>query len=65
MSIVIFIVNYCLADVHFVKSFEIGHYVYFFFRERTLECASCGKLEISRVARICKVQKNNTTNNLN
>ena len=38
-----------------MKSFEIGNYVYFFFRERTLECSSCGKLKISRVARICKV----------
>ena len=44
-----------LSDVQFVKSFNIGHYIYFFFRERTLECSSCGKLKISRVARICKV----------
>ncbi|XP_027036875.1 semaphorin-5A-like [Pocillopora damicornis] len=29
-------------DVHFVKSFIIGNYVYVFFREGTLECASCG-----------------------
>ncbi|XP_078378520.1 semaphorin-5A-like [Oculina patagonica] len=42
------------TDVHFVKSFIIGHYVYFFFRERTWECSSCGKQKISRVARICK-----------
>ncbi|PFX24559.1 Semaphorin-5B [Stylophora pistillata] len=42
------------SDVHFVKSFSIGNYVYFFFRERTLECTSCGKYKVSRVARICK-----------
>ncbi|XP_067023378.1 semaphorin-5A-like isoform X6 [Acropora muricata] len=41
-------------DVHFVKSFEIGPYVYFFFRERSLECSSCGKVKTSRVARVCK-----------
>lgn len=42
-------------DVDFVKSFEIGPYVYFFFRERSLECYSCGKVKSSRVARVCKV----------
>ena len=47
---------FLFTDVNFVKSFDIGHYVYFFFRERSLECASCGKLKISRVARICKVK---------
>lgn len=41
-------------DVDFVKSFEIAPYVYFFFRERTLEYDNCGKFKISRVARICK-----------
>ncbi|XP_015764633.1 PREDICTED: semaphorin-5A-like isoform X2 [Acropora digitifera] len=40
-------------DVHFVKSFEIGPYVYFFFRERSLECDGCGKVKTSRVARVC------------
>ncbi|XP_058964433.2 semaphorin-5A isoform X3 [Pocillopora verrucosa] len=42
------------SDVHFVKSFIIGKYVYIFFRERTMECMSCGKYKVSRVARICK-----------
>ncbi|XP_067023381.1 semaphorin-5A-like isoform X2 [Acropora muricata] len=40
-------------DVDFVKSFEIGPYVYFFFRERSLECYGCGKVKTSRVARVC------------
>ncbi|XP_015766704.1 PREDICTED: semaphorin-5A-like isoform X3 [Acropora digitifera] len=40
-------------DVHFVKSFEIGTYVYFFFHERSLECHNCGKVKTSRVARVC------------
>ena len=44
------------TDVHFIKSFDIGLYVYFFFRERSYECASCGRQVFSRVARICKVQ---------
>lgn len=42
------------SDVHFIKSFDIGLYVYFFFRERSYECASCGRQVSSRVARICK-----------
>ncbi|KAK2548311.1 Semaphorin-5A [Acropora cervicornis] len=33
-------------DVHFVKSFEIGTYVYFFFHERSLECHNCGKGDV-------------------
>ena len=41
----------------FVKSFEIGPYIYFFFRERSLECSSCGKVKTSRVARVCKVKE--------
>ena len=45
------------TDVHFIKSFEIGLYIYFFFRERSYECASCGRQVFSRVARICKVQR--------
>jgi len=44
-------------DVDFVRSFEIGPYVYFFFRERSLECSSCGKVKTSRVARVCKVKE--------
>ena len=44
------------TDVHFIKSFDIGLYVYFFFRERSYECVSCGRQVFSRVARICKVQ---------
>ncbi|XP_044178749.1 semaphorin-5B-like isoform X2 [Acropora millepora] len=43
-----------ITDVDFVKSFEIGPYVYFFFRERSLECESCGKVKTSRVARVCQ-----------
>ncbi|KAK2561194.1 Semaphorin-5B [Acropora cervicornis] len=46
--------TYNAPNVHFVKSFEIGPYVYFFFRERSLECSSCGKVKTSRVARVCK-----------
>ena len=49
-----------VPDVHFVKSFNIGPYVYFFFRERSLEDTSNGKVKISRVARICQVRKNTT-----
>ena len=38
----------------FVGSFEIGDYVYFFFREVAVEYMNCGKSVYSRVARVCK-----------
>ncbi len=44
-----------VADPAFVASFEIGQYVYFFFRETAVEYANCGAAVYSRVARICKV----------
>jgi semaphorin 6 len=43
-----------LNDPHFVGSFDIGEYVYFFFREHALEHAYCGRVVYSRVARVCK-----------
>ncbi|OQR73314.1 semaphorin-2A-like [Tropilaelaps mercedesae] len=39
---------------NFVGSFDIGEYVYFFFRESAVEYINCGKSVYSRVARICK-----------
>ena len=38
-----------------MKSFVIGPYIYFFFRETAVENINCGKVRFSRVARICKV----------
>lgn len=35
-------------------SFEIGEFVYFFFREHAVEYINCGKAVYSRVARVCK-----------
>lgn len=35
-------------------SFDIGEYVYFFFRETAVEYINCGKAVYSRVARVCK-----------
>jgi len=43
------------SDPEFVSSFDIGDFVYFFFREHSLEHASCGRVVYSRVARLCKV----------
>ena len=57
LSNIIFVTLF-LTDVDFVKSVEIGPYVYFFFRERSLECDSCGKVKTSRVARGCTVKQN-------
>jgi len=37
-----------------VGSFDIGEYVYFFFREPAVEYMNCGKNVYSRVARVCK-----------
>ena len=44
-----------LSEPQFVASFEVGNYVYFFFREVALEYTNCGKRIYSRVARVCKV----------
>ena len=38
----------------FVGSYEIGDYVYFFFRETAVEYMNCGKTIYSRIARVCK-----------
>ena len=43
------------ADPHFVGSFDVGDYVYFFFRELAVENLNCERIVFSRVARICKV----------
>jgi hypothetical protein len=37
-----------------VGAFDIGEYVYFFFRETAVEYINCGKAVYSRVARVCK-----------
>ena len=38
----------------FVGSYDVGEYVYFFFREMAVEFMNCGKTVYSRVARVCK-----------
>ncbi|VDM95771.1 unnamed protein product [Thelazia callipaeda] len=43
-----------LYEPDFVASFDIGKYVYFFFREIAIEHENCGRVVYSRVARICK-----------
>ncbi|XP_063698787.1 semaphorin-2A isoform X2 [Culicoides brevitarsis] len=43
-----------LDKPNFVGSFDIGEYVYFFFRETAVEYINCGKAVYSRVARVCK-----------
>lgn len=42
------------AEPNFVGSFDIGEYVYFFFRETAVEYINCGKAVYSRIARVCK-----------
>ncbi len=46
--------SHTLDKPDFVASFEIDNYVYFFFRETSVEFMNCGKSIYSRVARICK-----------
>ena len=41
-------------EPNFVGSFEVGDYVYFFFRESAVEYINCGKAIYSRIARVCK-----------
>lgn len=43
-----------LDKANFVGSFDIGDYVYFFFREAAVEAINVGKFVYSRVARVCK-----------
>lgn len=43
------------VEPNFVGSFDIGDYVYFFFRESAVEYINCGKNVFSRIARVCKV----------
>ena len=45
---------YYFPEPNFVGSFDIGEYVYFFFRETAVEYINCGKAVYSRVARVCK-----------
>ncbi|XP_040568273.1 semaphorin-2A [Lepeophtheirus salmonis] len=46
--------SYMLDKPDFVASFEVGEYVFFFFREIAIEYINCGKVIYSRVARVCK-----------
>ncbi|XP_055528942.1 semaphorin-2A isoform X1 [Wyeomyia smithii] len=43
-----------LDKPNFVGTFDIGEYVYFFFRETAVEYINCGKAVYSRIARVCK-----------
>ncbi|XP_065078888.1 semaphorin-2A isoform X1 [Ochlerotatus camptorhynchus] len=43
-----------LDKPNFVGAFDIGEYVYFFFRETAVEYINCGKAVYSRIARVCK-----------
>ncbi|XP_077993050.1 semaphorin-5A-like isoform X2 [Glandiceps talaboti] len=43
-----------LSEPNFVSSYEIGSYIYFYFRETAVEYMNCGKTIYSRVARVCK-----------
>jgi len=46
--------SHMLDKPDFVGSYEVGEYVYFFFREVAVEYMNCGKSVYSRVARVCK-----------
>ncbi|KAL6044172.1 hypothetical protein STEG23_019852 [Scotinomys teguina] len=43
-----------LREPHFVYALEHGDHVYFFFREVSVEDARLGRVQFSRVARVCK-----------
>ena len=46
--------SHMLDKPDFVGSYDVGEYVYFFFREMSVEFMNCGKTVYSRVARVCK-----------
>jgi len=43
-----------LDKPNFVGSFDVGDYVFFFFRENAVEYINCGKNIYSRIGRVCK-----------
>ncbi|KAM8920771.1 semaphorin-6C [Pelodytes ibericus] len=43
-----------LREPHFIHAVEYGSFVYFFFREISMEYTTLGKVTFSRVARVCK-----------
>ncbi|XP_072346720.1 semaphorin-6D-like isoform X2 [Scyliorhinus torazame] len=43
-----------LKEPHFVHVIEHGYFIYFFFREMSIEYTALGKVVFSRVARVCK-----------
>jgi hypothetical protein len=51
---VYFVLCFFFAEPNFVGSYDIGQYVFFFFRETAVEYINCGKSVYSRVARVCK-----------
>ena len=52
---IFFLFSFKNIEPNFVGSFDVGEYVYFFFRESAVEYINCGKNIYSRVARVCKV----------
>ena len=51
---IIYLTFFFFLEPNFVGSYDIGDYVYFFFRETAVEYINCGKNVYSRVARVCK-----------
>ncbi|CAL9691036.1 unnamed protein product [Knipowitschia caucasica] len=43
-----------LREPHFLHAVDFGNYVYFFFREISVEYSAVGKVVFSRVGRVCK-----------
>ncbi|XP_040267353.1 semaphorin-6C isoform X4 [Bufo bufo] len=43
-----------LREPHFIHAVEYGSFVYFFYREISMEYTTLGKVTFSRVARVCK-----------
>lgn len=43
-----------LREPHFLHAIDFGNYVYFFFREISVEYTAVGKVVFSRVGRVCK-----------
>lgn len=50
-----------LREPHFLHAVEYGNYVYFFFREISVEHTAAGKVVYSRVARVCKNDSGGST----
>ena len=53
---------FCLTEPNFVSTYEIGDFIYFFFRETAVEYINCGKVVVANVYNFTTDLLNNINN---